>query len=187
MLPPRIFLFVIALLVSPPGATQGQTAAPSAPLSTNLREKEIAAFEALDRANPPKSGGIVFVGSSSIRKWQSLGQDSAQYSVLNRGFGGSQLCDSVQFVERIVIPYQPRMVVLYAGGNDIHAGKTPQAIFKDFQNFTKKMREHLPSPRIAYISIVTNQLIESYIQTQPDMNEQGYKLWSKIVLPFLAL
>src|SRR5690242_14919813 len=63
--------------------------------------KEIAAFEEKDRQNPPPKGGIVFVGSSSIRKWTTLAEDFPHHQVLNRGFGGSQLIDSVHFADRI--------------------------------------------------------------------------------------
>ena len=71
-------------------------------------ENEIAAFEKADREHPPEKGGIVFVGSSSIRLWKTLAQDFAGLPVLNRGFGGSEIADAVAFAERIVFPYAPR-------------------------------------------------------------------------------
>jgi lysophospholipase L1-like esterase len=119
-------------------------------------EKEIAAFEEKDRQNPPPKGGIVFIGSSSIRKWTTLAEDFPHHRVLNRGFGGSQLIDSVHFADRIVLPYEPRMIVLYAGGNDIHAGKSPEQVFADFQAFVEAVRAKLPKTEIAYISIAGN-------------------------------
>jgi lysophospholipase L1-like esterase len=119
-------------------------------------EKEIAAFEARDKENPSPKGGIVFVGSSSIRKWTTLAEDFPHHQVLNRGFGGSQLIDSVHFADRIVLPYEPRMIVLYAGGNDIHAGKSPEQVFADFQAFVETVRAKLPKTIIAYISIAGN-------------------------------
>jgi len=146
-------------------------------------EKAIAAFEEKDRQNPPPKGGIVFIGSSSIVKWTTLAQDFPHHQVLNRGFGGSQLADSVHFADRIVIPYEPRMVVLYAGSNDINAGKTPGQVFVDFQAFVAAIRAKLPKTEIAYISIAgnparwaqveqvkqANVLIESYIKNQTGM------------------
>src|SRR5437899_1435335 len=75
-------------------------------------EKDIQAFEAEDRTNPPPRNAILFIGSSSIRKWETLASDFAGYRVINRGFGGSHLSDSVAFVERIVIPYKPKLVLL---------------------------------------------------------------------------
>lgn len=119
-------------------------------------EKEIAAFETKDKETPPAKGGIVFVGSSSIRMWSTLEQDFPKHRVLNRGFGGSQISDSVQFADRIVIPYAPRMVVMYAGGNDLNAGESPEQIFADFQAFEKKVHAALPDTEIAFISSAPN-------------------------------
>ena len=55
---------------------------------------------------PPK-GAILFIGSSSIRKWNTLADDFPDRKVINRGFGGSHIIDSVHFADRIVWPYEP--------------------------------------------------------------------------------
>ena len=73
--------------------------------------------------------------------------------MINRGFGGSHLSDSVFYFDRIVAPYQPRTIVLYAGSNDINAGKTPQEVFEDFKSFAAKARNALPDARLYFISI----------------------------------
>ncbi|HTD86539.1 MAG TPA: SGNH/GDSL hydrolase family protein [Candidatus Binatia bacterium] len=122
----------------------------------NRFEGEILAFEASDRTNPPPKRAAVFVGSSSIRLWKTLAQDFPKQHVINRGFGGSEISDSVNYARRIVIPYQPRLVVMYAGGNDIHNGKTPERVFADFTNFVTTVHAALPRTRIAYISIAPN-------------------------------
>jgi lysophospholipase L1-like esterase len=119
-------------------------------------EKEIAAFEASDRTNPPPQGAILFIGSSSIRMWRTLAQDFPQHQVINRGFGGSEVTNSYHFAERIVFPYAPKLIVLYAGGNDLNAKKTPERVFHDFKAFVEKVRAQLPATRIAYISIAPN-------------------------------
>ncbi len=124
--------------------------------ATNQWEGEIARFEASDRTNRPPVSAVVFVGSSSIRLWTTLSKDLAPYSVLNRGFGGSDVSDSLHFAERIVIPYRPKLVVMYAGGNDINRGKTPEKVFADFQAFVQKILAALPQTRIAYISVAPN-------------------------------
>jgi len=116
-------------------------------------EKEIAAFEQRDRTSPPPKGGVLFIGSSTIRRWETLAQDFPQHQVINRGFGGSQIADSTHFAERIVFPYAPRMILLRAGGNDIHAGKSPELVFSDFRAFVAKVHEKLPDAQIAYIAL----------------------------------
>jgi lysophospholipase L1-like esterase len=116
-------------------------------------EKDIAAFEAADRTNPPPKEAILFVGSSSIRLWKTLDRDFSEFVVINRGFGGSHMSDSVEFAERIVLPYRPRVIVVYAGDNDIAQGKPPQQVAEDFRAFVKKVHAALPATRIAYLAV----------------------------------
>ena len=133
---------------------------------------EIRAFEASDRARPPKSGGIVFVGSSSIRLWTTLEQDFARYKVVNRGFGGSQLRNVVDFADRVVIPYAPRLVVLFAGSNDIHAGVPADQLVLDFRTFVARVTGALPSARIAFVSITTSPSRFAEVQTVREVNRR---------------
>ena len=115
-------------------------------------EKEVAAFEKQDAAKPPPKGGVVFVGSSSIRMWK-LEKSFPGSDVLNRGFGGSQIIDSVELAPRLVLKYQPRLVVFYAGDNDIGGGKSPEKVLADFTAFVEVVHKELPKTRIAFIAI----------------------------------
>lgn len=119
-------------------------------------EKEIAAFEATDRKRFPRPGGIVFVGSSTIRIWKSLDKDFPGYNTLNRGFGGSQLPDSTHFAPRILLPYQPRQIVLFAGTNDINAKRTPRQVAQDFSDFVVTVRQLLPRTRLSFIELTSS-------------------------------
>jgi len=116
-------------------------------------EKSIAKFEESDQKNPPPKNGILFIGSSSIRGWKTLAQDFPDLPVYNRGFGGSQIADSVLFADRIVIPYQPRQIVMFAGSNDVNAGKTSEQVLADFIEFDRVVRAKLPKTRISWIAI----------------------------------
>jgi lysophospholipase L1-like esterase len=113
-------------------------------------ERQILAFEAADRTNPPPQNAILFAGASNIVGWKTLAKDFPGLAVLNRGFGGSHIADCVHYADRIVIPYKPRMVVFRAGGNDIHAGKSPEQVAADFKAFVEKVHAKLPNTRIAY-------------------------------------
>ena len=126
-------------------------AARAEPPAEHAFEKEIAAYEAADKTNPPPQGAIVFTGASGIRLWKTLAQDFPGLTVINRGFGGSQLSDSIYFAERMVIPYHPKAVVIQAGGNDINAGKTPEQVLADFQAWVEKVRAALPDVRLVYL------------------------------------
>lgn len=120
----------------------------------DIWEPTIRKFEAQDRVAPPPRNGVVFVGSSSIVRW-NLRESFPDLGVaaINRGFGGSQLEDSVKYADRIVIPYKPRVVVLYAGDNDIEAGATPAEIAGQFFAFDRKVHAALPQTRIVFVSI----------------------------------
>jgi len=147
-------------------------------------EKDIQKFEAADKTNPPPEGAVLFIGSSTIRMWKTLKEDFPNHTVINRGFGGSQIADSVYYADRIVIPYKPKMILLYAGGNDINAGKTPEAVFEDFKAFVVTVRAKLPAVRIAYMSNgpslarwaqaeklrKLNQLIKDYVGNDNSMD-----------------
>lgn len=116
-------------------------------------EGAIADFEEADRVSPPAPGGIVFVGSSSIRFWSTLSEDMAPLPVLNRGFGGAHLSHVIHNLDRIVLPYAPRAIVLYAGDNDIGAGKSIERVVGDYQTIVDRMRAALPEVQIYFLPI----------------------------------
>jgi lysophospholipase L1-like esterase len=113
---------------------------------------EIAAFEADDASHAFPEGGIVFVGSSSIRLWD-LATAFPGRPVLNRGFGGTQVGDAVRHVERLVLRHKPSTVIVYAGDNDLAAGRTPQQVQTDVHAFVTRVHAALPRTRIAFIGI----------------------------------
>ena len=116
-------------------------------------EKAVAAFEESDLKNPPPKGAVLFVGSSTIVRWKTLAEDFPGAVVLNRGFGGNQIKDSTHFAERMIFPYEPSMVFLRAGGNDINAGWPAADVFADFKAFVAKMRSRFPDMPIAFIGL----------------------------------
>jgi lysophospholipase L1-like esterase len=135
-------------------------------------ESDINAFEAADKTNPPPQNPILFVGSSSIRKWTTLAEDFPGHKVINRGFGGSQLSDSIYYFDRIVLPYKPKMIVLYAGSNDIDAGKTPETVVDDCETLVRKVEGALPGAKVAFISINTSPLRWKEVEKVKEANRQ---------------
>jgi lysophospholipase L1-like esterase len=140
-------------------------------------ESAIAEFEARDRISPPPSGAIVFAGSSTIRLWD-VEKDFPGLAIVNRGFGGSQLSDLVRYADRLVIAYRPRIVVVYAGDNDISGGATSEQVAIRFEQFVRTVRAALPVVRIVFIGLkpslqrwdviermrLANELIRSYAE-----------------------
>ncbi|HUG93383.1 MAG TPA: D-alanyl-D-alanine carboxypeptidase/D-alanyl-D-alanine-endopeptidase [Planctomycetaceae bacterium] len=132
---------------------EGRSGTPSYPAEAEAKwEPAIRKFEQQDRENPPPKGGVLFVGSSSIRMWD-LEQSFPGRPLINRGFGGSQIADSTHFIDRLVLTHAPRTVVLYAGDNDIAQGKTPERVAADFADFCDAVHQKLPETKIVYIAI----------------------------------
>ena len=129
--------------------TEQQSAATT---KTDRWESAIQEFEKKDKTSPLPQGEIVFVGSSSIRLW-NLAESFPGLKCINRGFGGSQMTDSARYADRIVVPYRPRLVVVYAGDNDIAAGKSPEQILADAKSLVAAVHTKLPRTRIIFISI----------------------------------
>jgi lysophospholipase L1-like esterase len=134
-------------------------------------EPEIRAFEAHDRAATPPVGGIVFVGSSSIKNWVEVAQDFPGRPVLNRGFGGSTLTDVRYYEDRVVLRYKPRLVVLYAGDNDLAMGRSPERVLRDYRAFVAHLRSVRPGTRLVYVSIKPSPARRAFLGAARRTNE----------------
>ena len=145
-------------------------------------ESQISSYEKQDRINPPKPGVIVFTGSSSIRFWHTLSADMKPLDAINRGFGGSQISQVNEYAARIVLPYRPKAVVLYAGENDMSWPwhKSAETVLANFQQFLRIVHTAFPETPVYYISMkpdplrwdhwpalaTSNRMIEAYCRTQ---------------------
>ncbi len=163
------FCLVLLAACSTAPFAHSPSAAPQAADSAQF-EPEIAAFEQADSLVRRRAGSVVFVGSSSIRMWDSLGDDFAGVPVINRGFGGSRVRDATYFAGRIVTAYQPRAVVLYAGDNDLAEGRTPKQVRDDVAAFVAKVRESQPQVRIAFVSIKPSPAREALMPQAREAN-----------------
>ena len=132
-------------------------------------EAAIQAFEKQDQQMPPVKDGVLFVGSSTIRLWDVKKFFSA-LPVLNRGFGGSQTADVLEFADRIVIPYAPRVIVFYSGDNDIAHGMTAEAVFKDYERLFALVRQKLPETTLIVIGIKPCAARWKFIETVRAVN-----------------
>jgi lysophospholipase L1-like esterase len=123
-----------------------------------LWERSIRKFEKSDKKNTPRNNIILFTGSSSIVYWKNLEEDMSPLAVLNRGFGGSQIPDVTHYVDRIVVPYEPKAIVFYAGENDITGllvskKKTAEKVATSFRLFCDKVFSVYKPIPIYFISI----------------------------------
>jgi lysophospholipase L1-like esterase len=185
----KVFLWVGVVAGAPPAPqasavrqTPPTTAPPASSAVADRWETDIKKFEDADHASPPPKDGVVFVGSSSIVRWnlqQAFPELGA--AAINRGFGGSVIADAVHYADRIVIPYRPRMIVLYSGDNDLVTTDTPEQIAAHYKDFLDKVHGSLPQARIVVISIkpsvqrwaaidkarAANALIRTSCESQP--------------------
>jgi len=143
-------------------------------------QTELQAFAAADRAVAP--GGVVAVGSSTVRFWTSLPKDFPWVpgGVVNRGFGGSTLHDCSLLVEPLVLRLAPRHVLLYAGDNDLAEGRTPQQVLEDLQRFVNTVRAALPATRISYIAIKPSPSREALLPAMREANA-AIAAWLKTI------
>lgn len=137
-------------------------------------------FQLWDKKNSQVENPVVFVGSSSIRKWYTA-EYFPEIPAVNRGFGGSHISDVIYFINETVLKFKPKVIVFYAGDNDIHFGKTSQIVFKDYVNFVEEVHVSLPNTKIMFIPIKpspsrwslwhdmqkTNHLVKRYSENNP--------------------
>jgi lysophospholipase L1-like esterase len=114
--------------------------------------KEIDAIEKRLKEKPPEKGGVFFAGSSSIRLWD-LKKSFPDLPVVNVGFGGSIIRDTTHFADRILLPYEPKTIVFYAGDNDLGAKRSPEQVRDDFREFVKTVRAKLPKTAILFVAV----------------------------------
>jgi lysophospholipase L1-like esterase len=150
-----VLLSLTLLTVAAPTGAPGQQAPrPYAEARDYSRwEKEVAAYEAADRDHQPPKGGILFIGSSTIRLWKTLASDFPGRPVINRGFGGTEIVDATHFANRLIFPHEPKQIFLRAGGNDIHGGRVPKEVARDFAEFVRVVHARLPKTEILYIAV----------------------------------
>jgi len=136
--------------------------------------KDINAFDAADAKAPPPKGGIVFTGSSSVRLL-----DIPKYfpgtGALNRGFGGSHISEVNHYLDRCVLRYEPSLVVLYCGGNDLWDKKSPEQVEEDFTEFRTRLFEKLPKAKLLVLAVRPSPARASIIHKEADLNERFRK------------
>ena len=170
----------LGLALAGPASAQQQT---PAELLARFAAR-VEAYEAADKSSPAPAGAILLAGDSQFDRWKTFKEDLPGYTVINRGIDSFRTDDLIQYVDRLVIRYKPRRVVLHVGGNDIHRGKTPEQLLADTKTLVAKIRAGLPGVPIAWSSITpgpgrwdeapqrkaANALIKQWIATQKGLS-----------------
>jgi len=153
--------------------TAGAPAHAAAPGSTFRRPlpAAIEQFVQADLANRPAPCQVLFVGSSSIARWKSLASDLAPLPVINRGFDGAHIESFNQWFDQVVAPYRPRVIVFYAGENDVAAGKPVESVVADFDAFMARKSEALRQVPVYFISLKPSKLRFEQFAQQSQVND----------------
>jgi len=126
--------------------------------------EDVQVIKKYDQIYAPPDHPILFIGSSSIRKWDDLERTFSKYVVMNRGIGGAMVNDIINYVNDIIFPYHPRQVVIYVGENDIvNEHTTPDSVFVRTRRLIQIIRTGLPDIPIVYISIKPSPVREKYL------------------------
>jgi lysophospholipase L1-like esterase len=122
-------------------------------------EPDIAALEALDgrEADPPDA--ILFVGSSSIRLWDSIAADMAPWSVVRRGYGGARYRDLCHFAPRLVANHDPRAIVVFVGNDIVKPGESPAVaeVMVDVRATLAGIRGRHPRVPVCFVAVTPTE------------------------------
>jgi lysophospholipase L1-like esterase len=133
-------------------------------------ESQVAALEAAARTPLHQKGEVVFVGSSSIHRWD-LTASFPGVRTINQGIDGSELSDAVKYVDRLIVPFEPRIVVVYAGDNDIAGGRTSEEVVVQFERLSARILTRLPQTRIVFIGLKPSILRWSQVDRMRATND----------------
>jgi len=135
---------------------------------------EIQQFKKQDSANFPPAHAILFVGSSSFTKWQDVQSYFPAETIINRGFGGSELRDLIRYANDIIVPYHPKQIVIYAGENDLAYSDTvtAQTVFSRVVILFNMIRSSLPRVPIIYLSLKPSPSRQSLMPKMEAANTQ---------------
>lgn len=183
-----------ALMMVLLGTHQAAAQTPTVPDPARF-EKQVLAYEAADKATPPPAGAILLAGDSQFFRWKTLSEDLSGYTIVNRGIDSFQSPDLLRYLDRLVLPYKPRLIVLHIGGNDVHNGRSAQQVLADFKTFVTRVRAVQPNVPIAFTSITpspgrwaekdvrleANRLIKEYVATGSQLH--FIDLWDAFLTP----
>ena len=132
-------------------------------------------IKTLEKRSKSNQGKVIFIGSSSIRKWSTLSKDMAPLEVVNLGFGGSTVNDSVYYADRLIVPAKPKAIVFYAGTNDIAYGYSPTVVYNRTIDFITYIHKALPDTPIYYIEQTRQPKRNKYWKKMKKLNSKVYK------------
>lgn len=187
------FILVSSLILAGAGAfAYGDNETQPAPRIERW-EQTIRDFEALDKQTPPPKGEVLLIGGSNARRWTDVDEHFPKHRITNRGFGGARLTEILHFVGRIVLPYEPEVILVNAGGNDLNAGSSPKQVRQTAEALIEVIQDKLPHARIYFIGLPyvgrsygrpeAQAMIDSFNSQLADLAEEEEKVGFINILP----
>lgn len=147
---------------------------------------EIENFVAQDSTEDYPENSLLFVGSSSIRLWNTLAEDMAPYPVIQRGYGGAHLRDAIFYTDKLLGKHQPTMIIGFIA-NDIKGvaeDESPRKVARLFRFFLKQLRQTHPNIPFLWVEITptksrwkqwpeiktVNEKIKAYCAKTPNLH-----------------
>ncbi len=122
-------------------------------------------------------GNVIFYGASNFTRWTSLESDMApELDALNHGIGGATDADLLNHLDRLVIRYAPRAVIIQCSNNDVHKYSDAQCK-QTKEDLYSRIREALPDTVIIFVSHMPLPSRTQYWQTSTRL--QNLNVWVK--------
>lgn len=153
----RLMLFVAALAAGV--AIAAETTFPATDTAVVRWEKEIAALEALDQTEVDPAEAILFIGSSSIRLWDTLAADLKPWPVIRRGYGGARYRDLCHFASRLVAAHDPRGIVVFVANDITSPTDSPSAeqVMLDVRATLEAIRACHPAVPVLFVAVTPTE------------------------------
>lgn len=145
----------LALLLQCAGVARAELPAEQVAAARERWAEDIARLKEKDALEKHPADAVLFLGSSSIRRWETIARDMAPYHPIQRGYGGARYADLAVFAPELMTPHRFRALVVYAG-NDV-VGKEddpePSQVAAWFRLVADAARAHQPEAAVFCVEI----------------------------------
>lgn len=126
-------------------------------------------------------GVVLLAGSSLIERWTTSAEDLAPLQTVNVGIGGTKIGDQREYLDRLVTPFKPRALVLYAGSNDINGipflSKRALDVVARIKDYIHEVMFRFPGLPVFYVAI-TEAPIRSGVRDQIQEANRLLREWA---------
>ncbi|MDR1906425.1 MAG: hypothetical protein LBQ27_05920, partial [Clostridiales bacterium] len=99
---------------------------------------------------------VLLIGSSFMEYWSTSAEDLSPLTTYNMGVASTVVSDWSKWIDKFILPFKPRAIVVYVGSNDMSGGvgsKSGEAVAQELKEFFSDIREKLQNTEIYYVSV----------------------------------